>query len=137
MSVVIEKIFLQILDMSIMASYCVLAVLALRWLFRKAPKRYSYLLWIIVAFRLICPLSIDSMFSIFNLDLVPDVVSEALLGAEIQSDQLPGPGSQNDQLTELEKRNDYLTEPENQNGHLSENDSMLNVGMGNQGNIGQ
>ena len=74
MSSMIEQIFLQILDMSIMAGYCVLAVLVIRWLFRKAPKRYSYMLWTVVAFRLVCPLSIESAFSVFNLNLMPEMV---------------------------------------------------------------
>lgn len=60
--------------MSIIAGYCVLAVLVLRWLFRKAPKKYTYLLWLVVAFRLVCPLTVDSAFSIFNLKLLPESV---------------------------------------------------------------
>lgn len=67
MSIGLEKLFVNILDMSIMASYCIAAVFLLRWLFRKAPKRYTYLLWLVVAFRLVCPLSVDSSFSFFNL----------------------------------------------------------------------
>ena len=67
MSFGLEKLFVNILDMSIMASYCIAAVFLLRWLFRKAPKRYSYLLWLVVAFRLVCQLSVDSSFSFFNL----------------------------------------------------------------------
>ncbi|MBQ6874657.1 MAG: hypothetical protein IJN46_00295, partial [Lachnospiraceae bacterium] len=65
MSVFLEQIFSRILEMSIIAGYCVLAVLVLRWLFRKAPKKYTYLLWLVVAFRLVCPLTVDSAFSIF------------------------------------------------------------------------
>ncbi|MBQ4564096.1 MAG: hypothetical protein IJA58_06425 [Lachnospiraceae bacterium] len=72
MSVVLENIFSQILEMSIIAGYCVLAVLVLRWLLRKAPRRYTYLLWLVVAFRLVCPLTVDSAFSIFNLNLMPE-----------------------------------------------------------------
>ncbi len=82
----IENLFLQILNMSMMAGYCVLAVLALRWLFRKAPKRYTFLLWLIVAFRLICPLSVSSAVSIFNLNLMPGRIFAG------QSVTNPGPG---------------------------------------------
>ena len=74
MSVFLEQIFSRILEMSIIAGYCVLAVLVLRWLFRKAPKKYTYLLWLVVAFRLVCPLTVDSAFSIFNLNLLPESV---------------------------------------------------------------
>ncbi|MGN0518423.1 MAG: M56 family metallopeptidase, partial [Acutalibacteraceae bacterium] len=62
-----SEIFLQIINMSISASWIVLAVLLLRLLFKKAPKWISVLLWGIVAVRLICPFSIESPFS-----LVPD-----------------------------------------------------------------
>ena len=31
------------------------AVLAVRWLLRRAPKRYGYYLWAVVGFRLACP----------------------------------------------------------------------------------
>ena len=52
-----SEIFLQIINMSISASYIVLAVLLLRLLLRKAPKWISVLLWGIVAVRLVCPFS--------------------------------------------------------------------------------
>ncbi|MBQ8813341.1 MAG: hypothetical protein IJZ85_02435 [Lachnospiraceae bacterium] len=100
MSSMIEQIFLQILDMSIVAGYCILAVLVIRWMFRKAPKRYSYMLWIVVAFRLLCPLSIESAFSVFNLKLMPEVAVEQRdeQQKEQQSVQLGmSTGMQNDQ----------------------------------------
>jgi len=94
MRMMIEQIFLQILNMSLMASYCIAAVFLLRWLFRKAPRRYSYMLWIVVAFRLVCPLSVESAFSIFNLKLMPEVTVEEF--AEQKGDQsgedMHGPG---------------------------------------------
>ena len=60
-------IFNTILDMSINASVVILAVMVLRILFYKAPKRYSYLLWAVVGFRLCCPVSFESIISIFSL----------------------------------------------------------------------
>ncbi len=53
--------------MSLTASYCILAVLVMRLLLRKAPKKYAYLLWLVVAFRLCCPVSFSSPASLFNL----------------------------------------------------------------------
>ena len=53
--------------MSITASVVILAVIALRWLFRKLPKIYSYLLWSMVLFRLLCPYSFSLDTSAFNL----------------------------------------------------------------------
>ena len=62
-----ETVFLKVLNMSMTASYVILAVLALRLLLRKAPKKYSYLLWSVVGFRLCCPVSFRSVFSLFRL----------------------------------------------------------------------
>lgn len=61
-----EALFLKILNMSITASYVILAVIFIRLLLKRAPKRYSYLLWSVVLFRLICPVSFSSLFSIFQ-----------------------------------------------------------------------
>ena len=49
-----SEIFLKIINMSISASYIVLAVLLLRLLLKKAPKWITVVLWGIVAVRLIC-----------------------------------------------------------------------------------
>lgn len=65
----LEPAFLQILNMSITASYVTLAVLLVRLLLRRLPKRYSYALWSVVAFRLVCPVSISSLLSIFNIGI--------------------------------------------------------------------
>lgn len=52
-----ESVFLRILNMSIAASYVIMAVLLLRLLLRRLPKKISYLLWSVVAFRLCCPVT--------------------------------------------------------------------------------
>lgn len=59
-----SKFFLNIVNMSISASWIVLAVLFLRLLLKKAPKWITVLLWGIVAIRLICPFSIESAMSL-------------------------------------------------------------------------
>ena len=59
-----SALFLNVLNMSISASWLVLAVLLLRPLFKKAPKWVSVLLWGFVAIRLICPFSIESALSL-------------------------------------------------------------------------
>ena len=58
------ELFLNIVNMSISAGWIVLAVMILRLLLKKAPKWTSVLLWGIVAFRLICPFSIESALSL-------------------------------------------------------------------------
>ena len=49
-----EALFLKLVNMSITASWLVLAIIAVRCIFKKAPKWILCLLWGLVAFRLIC-----------------------------------------------------------------------------------
>ncbi len=57
-------IFIKLLNMSISASWIVLAVLILRLLLKKAPKWITMVLWGLVALRLVLPFSIESAFSL-------------------------------------------------------------------------
>ena len=59
-----NELFLKIINMSISASWLVLAVLILRFVLKKAPKWINVLLWGIVAIRLICPFSFESQLSL-------------------------------------------------------------------------
>ena len=59
-----NELFLKIINMSISASWLVLAVLLLRLVLKKAPKWVNVLLWGIVAVRLICPFSFESALSL-------------------------------------------------------------------------
>lgn len=59
-----NAVFIKLLNMSITASYIVLAVILLRFLLKKAPKWIMGVLWGFVAFRLICPFSLKSIFSL-------------------------------------------------------------------------
>ncbi len=57
--------FLKLLDMSITASWLVLAIVILRLVFgRKVPKWLFCALWGLVAIRLVCPFSVESPFSL-------------------------------------------------------------------------
>ena len=59
-----SELFLKIVNMSISASWVVVAVLALRFCLKKAPKRVNVLLWGIVAMRMVFPFSIESVLSL-------------------------------------------------------------------------
>ncbi|HHZ01451.1 MAG TPA: DUF4825 domain-containing protein [Tissierellia bacterium] len=59
-----DKLFLQVLSMSITASYVIIIVIAFRLLLKKVPKIFSYMLWFAVLFRLIIPFSFESVFSL-------------------------------------------------------------------------
>ena len=68
-------IFTSILNMSITASYCIVAILILRLFLKKQSKIFSYLLWSVVLFRMLCPVSVASSFSLVRIDT--NVVSQA------------------------------------------------------------
>ena len=57
-------IFLKLLNLSISASWLVLAVLVLRLISKRSPKWVNVLLWGIVALRLVLPFSIESALSL-------------------------------------------------------------------------
>lgn len=59
-----DKWFISLLNISISASWLVLAVVVLRFLLKKAPKWLNPLLWGIVALRLLFPVSIESVLSL-------------------------------------------------------------------------
>ena len=58
------NLFITVLNMSITASYIVLAVILFRFLLRKAPKTLTVLMWAAVGIRLIIPFSFKSIFSL-------------------------------------------------------------------------
>lgn len=66
--------FETVLEMSATASVVIAAVLLVRLLLRRAPKKIAYALWSAAGFRLLCPVSFRSVFSLFRL--VPREVTE-------------------------------------------------------------
>lgn len=68
-------VFLKIINMSISAGWIVLAVLVLRFFFKKAPKWINVILWGIVGVRLVMPFSIESIFSLMPSD---ETISKAI-----------------------------------------------------------
>jgi Antirepressor regulating drug resistance, predicted signal transduction N-terminal membrane component len=61
------NMFTNIVTMSITASFIAIAVIIIRMLLKKAPKVFSYALWMAVLLRLVCPFSFISAFSLLNL----------------------------------------------------------------------
>ena len=59
-----EGLFLKVLSMSATAAVVILLVLLARLPLRKAPKVFSHALWAVVLFRLLCPFSFESAFSV-------------------------------------------------------------------------
>lgn len=67
---VLSDLFPTLLDMSFTASLVILAVCVLRLLLKRAPKLFSYGLWLVVLFRLLCPVSFETAVSILP-DRIP------------------------------------------------------------------
>lgn len=59
-----ESVFLRILNMSVSALWLILAVVILRALLKRAPKSAVCVLWALVAIRLACPVSPESVLSL-------------------------------------------------------------------------
>jgi len=59
-----DALFLKLLNMSIAASWLIVAVILLRLLLKKAPKGMRCVLWTLVALRLLCPFSLESAWSL-------------------------------------------------------------------------
>lgn len=95
------ELFLKLINMSLSASILVMVVLLLRLVFRGAPRWVSVLLWGLVAVRLICPITIESAYSLmpetewigqdadvpeedFSFDSVPeDIPVDSIIGEDV------------------------------------------------------
>ena len=73
-----DDVFLKLVNLSISASWLILAVLVLRVVLKKAPKWVMPLLWGVVALRLVCPFSIESVLSLIpSAETIPsEIVTE-------------------------------------------------------------
>lgn len=63
----LSQIFLTFLYKNMTVSVVIIAVLLARFLLRKMPKKYSYILWSIVGIRMIFNLPFATNISVFNL----------------------------------------------------------------------
>ena len=55
----LDELFMSILDLTKTGSIVILAVIAVRFFLKKAPKVISYALWAVVLFRLLCPVTLE------------------------------------------------------------------------------
>lgn len=70
-----DAVFLKLFNMSITASWLILAVILIRFVFKKAPKWVNCALWALVAVRLICPFSFESVLSLVpSTETVPEEI---------------------------------------------------------------
>lgn len=59
------EFLINLLDMSIAASYLVIVIAIFRLIFRKVPKFINCIIWALVGIRLILPVSFDGIISLF------------------------------------------------------------------------
>ncbi|OMF26836.1 M56 family metallopeptidase [Paenibacillus sp. FSL H8-0259] len=80
-----DQLLEHLMKMTITGSYCIVIVILMRLLLRRVPKIYSYALWSIVLFRLICPFSFESAISLIPAEAqqisVKLTASQAAAGA--------------------------------------------------------
>ncbi|MGN0315806.1 MAG: M56 family metallopeptidase [Fusicatenibacter sp.] len=90
-----NELFLTVVDRSMLAGWIILIVAVLRLVLKKAPKWIRMLLWGIVAFRLICPFSIQSMLSLvpagetFPLQIPSGLELQVQAGTAAAEEQVP------------------------------------------------
>lgn len=66
-NLILYQLVPMVFNMSVTASAVILVVLLARVLLRKAPKAFSYVLWAVVLFRLLCPVSLSADASLLGL----------------------------------------------------------------------
>lgn len=70
-------LFRELLSMGLLALPVMAVVMAARQLLRRAPKKYSFILWLAVGFRLVCPWQRESRLSLYNLPVLESVADTA------------------------------------------------------------
>lgn len=63
-------------SMSLQAGVLILVVLAFRFLLRKYPKVYTYFMWMLVGIRLLCPVFVETPFSLQPETLRPEGIAQ-------------------------------------------------------------
>ena len=83
----LEMIFTQILRMSLTAGVCIIVVSLLHLVFHRIPRKYLYALWIVVAFRLCCPVTINTPVGLVPMGNVGQIGQTSVTEELAQSEQ--------------------------------------------------
>ena len=67
-----RNLFSQVLNMSMTGSAVILLVMLARLMLKRSPKIFSYALWLVVLFRLLCPVAFTAPVSVLNA-LEPEI----------------------------------------------------------------
>lgn len=80
-----DAYFLDFLNISITASYLIIAVILLRLIFKKIPRKFFCILWAIAGIRLVIPLDFESVFSLIPSAKTIKPESSAAYGVQLNS----------------------------------------------------
>lgn len=89
----LEKLFIGILNMSLTAGIIIPFVMVLRLLLRRAPKIFSYVLWAVVLFRLVCPFSFSAAFSLLGALDAPKTAEGQISYISVNVGEMTAPGA--------------------------------------------
>lgn len=81
-----NTLFIRLLNLSIAASWIIIAVILIRAFSKKAPKWFPCLLWALVGIRLLCPVTIQSPLSLVASDEVIPVHISSVEETEVNSE---------------------------------------------------
>ena len=91
-----RNLFSQVLNMSMTGSAVILLVMLARLMLKRSPKIFSYALWLVVLFRLLCPVAFTAPVSVLNA-LEPEIRETS--GATSVVYFLPAEADQNPDFT--------------------------------------
>jgi beta-lactamase regulating signal transducer with metallopeptidase domain len=69
-----DKLFQAVLNMSVTGAFVIAVIILARIPLKKAPKTISYCLWAVAGFRLVCPFTLEGVFSLIPRDL-PEITA--------------------------------------------------------------
>ena len=103
-----RNLFSVVLNMSMTGSIVILLVMLARLILKRSPKIFSYALWAVVLFRLLCPVAFTAPVSVFNA-LEPKAQEASESTSVIYF--IPAEVNQNSDFTFVPAENQSGTEP--------------------------
>lgn len=108
-----ERLLEILLKASFTAGVAFLVVAAARLALKRAPKRWSYIMWAVVFFRCLCPFSAESGVSVFNLLRTDTSGTAAVYGAQTEEYSEPPENAETENFY-VGAENDMPSAPETQ-----------------------
>jgi len=78
----VDSLFISVLNISLTASYVIVAIMLVRLFLKKAPKTISYAIWAVAGLRLAIPFTFESIFSLIPFRSQP-ISQTATLGENV------------------------------------------------------